>query len=312
MGDRSGSVVVSVVVRLDQAVAVVLGSCCTTLVGNEELRLAVPAFRPVERVVLTVGHDEVFHIDGASEELHTVVRATVYLNVVDGRAVAHTIECQSVGFRLFRECIAGTLQTDVAHRTRIVVVICRAASRAVGVAADFRFRAGTLVGMCLSTDVYPTPAVASQRSTFGRVVLHGHHDGAVGSALCIDFAIHGDHDIVGSIVVVLSLDGHARFDFEQTAGLHQVFTGELEGVAFFEDDGLSVLDTARQCSAVLHLHGGCVASAGVLAVVIAVAACSGAETHTHQGCHGPYVYFHSKNIQFHKHCSWLVYKLVSF
>ena len=117
---RQGSIV-PIVVRFDTLVGIV-----AALQGHHELPLAAPAVRPVEAVVGDPVADHVTYLDGAAEELHTVVLVERDLDVLDLGAAAHALERNPVQLVVGAELGAGELDARVAEVAAVVVGVAAA------------------------------------------------------------------------------------------------------------------------------------------------------------------------------------------
>src|SRR5690606_6923042 len=80
---RAGVTATGVVVGFDTLVAAI------GLEDHDVLQLAAPAEGPVQRVIAVATQVDVLAFGRAAEELHTIVKVVVYLDVVDQGATAY-------------------------------------------------------------------------------------------------------------------------------------------------------------------------------------------------------------------------------
>ena len=173
-----------VVVGLDPVVALAV------LKNEQILRGPAPAKRPVEAIILGPVRNAVQAIRGAAEELDAIVLAFMRLNVLDHGAGTDSVEPECVRLRLRIEVHAGELDAHVPQHAARVFVIRAAVNWAC--LGHYAFGYGVVTRYIgIAQDNQATPAAGR---TGANIVVAGHHDRSLATALGHDFPALLDHD----------------------------------------------------------------------------------------------------------------------
>ena len=85
--------------------------------AEEELAATTVALVDVELLVFVEGHDHVFHIDRATEELDTVVGIVEDLDVLDRRSTTHSTKGKTIDLLILLELETTVLDGDIFEDT---------------------------------------------------------------------------------------------------------------------------------------------------------------------------------------------------
>jgi hypothetical protein len=127
------------------------------------LDLAVVRIIHVEIIVCAIVGDQVLGIYAATKELEGIVQTTGNLYIIDGRAVAYTVQAEAVYFVVRSDGLSAILDTNIFQHTAVVAVVRTAEALVCIVNAAFE---GSVVAVYCGV-TYDNDAAEVTRSLVG-------------------------------------------------------------------------------------------------------------------------------------------------